>query len=176
MTLSRKQCGVPISVFNYLMTFIEPYKNEFRSFSTKEALTLTLSHLRLDATFSEMEAIVNKDRENHINVHTISLTIRKIVYILSGVSPYEKPSDEDLGLDVDEASEKCYYKSDPFKSLRQSPCGEFVASHLGWNVHTLDKLLSEGISAFDKCRQLDYAFLKDLGKDLSGLLSCPHFS
>ena len=157
------------------MTFIEPYKSEFRSFSTKEALTLTLSHLRLDATFSELEAIVNKDRENHINVHTISLTIRKIVFILSGVSPYEKPSDEDLGLDADEASEKCYYKSDPFKSLRKSPCGAFVSSNLGWNVQQLDKLLSEGISAFDKCRQMDYHYLKDLGEDQSGLILFFHF-
>ena len=157
------------------MTFIEPYKSEFRSFSTKEALTLTLSHLRLDATFSELEAIVNKDRENHINVHTISLTIRKIVFILSGVSPYEEPSDEDLGLDADEASEKCYYKSDPFKSLRKSPCGAFVSSNLGWNVQQLDKLLSEGISAFDKCRQMDYHYLKDLGEDQSGLILFFHF-
>ena len=166
--LLRQQCGVPISVFNYLISYLEPYKNEFRTFSIREALTLTLSHLRMDATFSQLQPIVNKDREDHVSHYTISLTIRKIVYILAGVSPYEKPSDEDLGLDADEASEKCYYKSDSFKTLRKSPCGAFCSSHLGWNVHDIDDIFMEGISAFDKCRQLDYHKLKDLGEDQTG--------
>ena len=122
----------------------------------------------MDATFSQLEPIVNKDRENRVNKHTISLTIRKIVYILAGENPYEKPSDEDIGLDADEASEKCYYKSDPFKSLRKSPCGAFCSTHLGWNAHEMDDLFREEISAFDKCRQLDYNRLKDLGEDLTG--------
>ena len=150
------------------MSFIEPYRNEFQTFSAREALTLTLSHLKMDATFSQLEPIVNKDRENHVKVHTISVTIRKIVYILSGKNPYEKPSDEDLGLDADEASEKCYYKTDPFKTLRNSPCGAFCATHLGWNVHRIDDLFEECISAFDKCRQMDYFELKDLRNDQTG--------
>ena len=109
-----------------------------------------------------LEAIVNKDRNKHVDSHTISLTIRKIVYILVGEDPYKKDSDEDLNLDENQANQKCFYKNDSFKRLRKSTCGTFYRQNVGWSAHRISKILSEGISAFDKCRQMDYFELQDL--------------
>ena len=153
-------------MFNHLLTFLEPHKGEFRTFSIQEALTLTMSHIRNDAKFSMLEAIVNKDRNHHVDFHTISRTIRKVVYILTGESPYKKDTDEDLNLNENQANQKCFYKGDSFKRLRKSACGTFYNQNVGWNAHRIRKILSEGVSAFDKCRQMDYFELQDL-RDMS---------
>ena len=186
----RTCCGVPKSLFDVLVSHLEPFKSRFQAFEIDEAATLALLHLRHGDSFNYLHGTVNRVRvERPIKLSTISKTIRKCILIWAGPNPYLKETqklylkqntgddsqsdnDEDddavsaIRRDAKTVAERnardCYYAGSSFNGLREGPdIGSFFHSYVGWFATDMSVVLDDGTSWFDRCMQQSRTFLRD---------------
>ena len=141
-----------------------PHKTEFRTFEPDEALTLALVHMRTGLSFSFLEGFVNLKRQERVNVDTISLTIKKVIYILVGENPNQKTFANDMEITREKAVKMQYHNSASFKRIKQNLPGVFYHKYVGWKTvgSDINDLLTEGSSCFHKCQEMDFYELQDL--------------
>ena len=182
----RQTLGIPKSLFNEMLSYLESFKNRFKSLEIEEVLTITMLHIRQADSYNYIHGSVNRVRVGApIKLTTISKSIRKCLLILCGPNPYLKETqktylekdDENSQTDSDEdftpnaqnikkAAEKnardCYYAGPSFKGLRDGPLiGAFYRSNVGWFANDLSVSLDEGTSWFDRCMHQSRHFLED---------------
>ena len=172
----RTATGVPQSLFDHMLTFLEPHRHRFKSLDLDEVLTLLLVHLRHGDSFNFLHASFNRVRYTRpVKLETISKCIRKALIILVGPNNYlketqlrfvqnasddEADSDDNLqeqhrniktAKQIGENNAKnCYYAGSSFDGLREgSNIGQFYNSHVGWFAQDMDVSINEGTSWFD---------------------------
>ena len=170
-----------------MLTYLEPFKNRFKSMDLDEVLTLLLLHLRHGDSFNYLHASVNRVRSSRpVKLETISKCIRKALLILSGPNPYlketqelflknkktgERNSDQPVNKHAENQrnAQNCYYAGSSFDGLREGvDIGKFFNSNVGWFAHDMDASLDEGTSWFDRCMQQSRLYLADQVERLEG--------
>ena len=160
----RKNLGVPESVFQVLLQYVNEHKTEFRTFEPDEALTLLLVHMRTGLSFSFLEGFVNLKKKERVNVDTISLTIKKVLYILVAENPNQKTFANDMELTREKAEKIQYHNSASFKRIKKNLPGQFFKKNVGWDIigDDIRYILKEGSSSFHKCQEMDLLELQDI--------------
>ena len=156
--------GVPESTFNHLLKYIKEHQSEFRTFTPEEALTLLLVQMKTGLSFSFLEGFVNMKRDQRVNVDTISLSIKKCLYILVGSNKYQKTFADDMEITREKAEKMLYHNKKAFNRIKNNLPGKFFQNNVGWKTvgGDINRLLREGSSCFHKCMEKDFYELKDL--------------
>ena len=169
--------GVPQSLFDEMVTYLEPFQNRFKSFDLSEVLTMLLVHLRHGDSFNYLHAAINRIRpSNPVKLETISKSIRKALIIMVGPNPYLKETQllflkktDNSGNQSDDEQEpqqnpnqvnagdigqqnarNCYYAGPTFDGLREgTDIGRFYSNNVGWFAQDMDTIITEGTSWFD---------------------------
>lgn len=147
--------------------YLLDHQSEFRAFTTEEALTLLLVYMKSGVSFAFLEGLVNLKRDERVNVNTIALTIKKVIYILVGENPNQKTFHEDMEMDREKAEKVRYHNSPSFNRIKKNLPGKFFNQNMGWKTigDDLSYLLKEGASSFHKCSEMDFYELEDLVED-----------